>query len=235
MSQANLATATTGHWFVDSGATHHVSPDSSKIADNSGYSGPGAECATNPSGGVNTGIRESVSLRLVPGAERLWQNSEPVITVGGDRPTDPVVVRDWVESVIEPIPVESATANGDPLFATGSSSLGRHDEGEHSLVGDPGVTSSVGMAGNVVESNLGDVGCESGNNVHGVVIGSCDEVGMAAECDNSLHEEVPSSRGEPDMAVSSDPEEVVTPGCYDAVVVGYTTHRFMGTFLAIST
>ncbi|KAK9037387.1 hypothetical protein V6N11_022298 [Hibiscus sabdariffa] len=185
----------------------------------------GAECATNPSGGVNTGIRESVSLRLVPGAERLWQNSEPVITVGGDRPTDPVVVRDWVESVIEPIPVESATANGDPLFATGSSSLGRHDEGEHSLVGDPGVTSSVGMAGNVVESNLGDVGCESGNNVHGVVIGSCDEVGMAAECDNSLHEEVPSSRGEPDMAVSSDPEEVVTPGCYDAVVVGYTTHR----------
>ncbi|KAL4271507.1 hypothetical protein GQ457_13G011150 [Hibiscus cannabinus] len=39
--QVNLASATKGLWFVDSSASHHVSPDSNNLLNSSYYSGPG--------------------------------------------------------------------------------------------------------------------------------------------------------------------------------------------------
>ncbi|KAK9004095.1 hypothetical protein V6N11_001906 [Hibiscus sabdariffa] len=50
-TKAHLATTAKGQWFIDSGASHHVSPDSSNLVDSTDYSGP------------------------VPGAERLWRGT----------------------------------------------------------------------------------------------------------------------------------------------------------------
>ncbi|KAL4364103.1 hypothetical protein GQ457_04G028170 [Hibiscus cannabinus] len=39
-SQAHLANVTKSQWFVDSGASHHVSPDANNLLESSNYSGP---------------------------------------------------------------------------------------------------------------------------------------------------------------------------------------------------
>ncbi|KAL4339361.1 hypothetical protein GQ457_08G024740 [Hibiscus cannabinus] len=51
--QAHLATTAKGQWFVNSGASHHVSPDSSILVDSADYSGPGKLTVGN---GMHLGI-----------------------------------------------------------------------------------------------------------------------------------------------------------------------------------
>ncbi|KAK8567892.1 hypothetical protein V6N12_006460 [Hibiscus sabdariffa] len=39
--QVHVATSGHEHWVVDSGATHHVTPDSTNVMQGAGYNGPG--------------------------------------------------------------------------------------------------------------------------------------------------------------------------------------------------
>ncbi|KAL4296113.1 hypothetical protein GQ457_12G028250 [Hibiscus cannabinus] len=39
--QAHLTSTTSGHWVVDSGATHHVTPDGNKVSGSATYTGAG--------------------------------------------------------------------------------------------------------------------------------------------------------------------------------------------------
>ncbi|KAL4379783.1 hypothetical protein GQ457_02G018970 [Hibiscus cannabinus] len=71
--QANLAVAAKGQWFVDSGASHHVSPDSSKLVDSADYAGPGNLTVGN---GMHLGIsRITLHPSLISSSHTLYLNN----------------------------------------------------------------------------------------------------------------------------------------------------------------
>ncbi|KAL4296184.1 hypothetical protein GQ457_12G002980 [Hibiscus cannabinus] len=61
-SQAHLASASKGQWFVDSGASHHVSPDAKNLLESSDYSGPGKLTVGN---GAHLGISKIGQASLI--------------------------------------------------------------------------------------------------------------------------------------------------------------------------
>ncbi|GMJ02624.1 hypothetical protein HRI_003931600 [Hibiscus trionum] len=58
--QAQLAIAGRGQWFVDSGATHHVTPEAENVVDGQDYAGPGKLTVGDGSGLLITKIGQSV-------------------------------------------------------------------------------------------------------------------------------------------------------------------------------
>ncbi|KAL4360589.1 hypothetical protein GQ457_04G012070 [Hibiscus cannabinus] len=70
--QANLDVAAKGQWFVDSGASHHVSPDSSKLVDSADYAGPGKLTVGN---GMRLGISRIGQSSLISSSRTLYLNN----------------------------------------------------------------------------------------------------------------------------------------------------------------
>ncbi|KAL4341413.1 hypothetical protein GQ457_08G025180 [Hibiscus cannabinus] len=64
--QVHLTTDAEGQWFIDSGTSHHVSPDSLNLFDSVDYFGPGKL-------NVGNGMHLDISMIVVHGVERLWR------------------------------------------------------------------------------------------------------------------------------------------------------------------
>ncbi|KAK8984342.1 hypothetical protein V6N11_029657 [Hibiscus sabdariffa] len=122
----------------------------------------GTKHASTPLGAMQIGSRESESISLVPGAERLWRNIEPAIVVRDDR------------------------SNVQTYLMMGTSQLGSHSEVERAPPEDPEVTPGLCVADGVAQSRSGEQnatsqlsqGLESDNCLHGDVSGPRDGSNM---------------------------------------------------------
>ncbi|KAK8575552.1 hypothetical protein V6N12_063223 [Hibiscus sabdariffa] len=68
--QAQTGMAGSGQWYIDSGATHHVTPEATKVVQGTEYAGPDAKCGVVPST-LETSGRSSNELLVIPELDKL--------------------------------------------------------------------------------------------------------------------------------------------------------------------